>query len=203
MDSPMRAYLRGAVLVLLAIVCLSPLQASTLLPADFRTVVSDATVIVRGRVTDVRAVRSTLGEVETVATIAVEAVLKGEATSFVSMRVPGGTIGRYRTVMPGAPQVAVGEAGVYLLKRAPGGALWPVGLSAGIYRVTVVGGRAVVAPPVVPGITTTTTGVVTRGDARRRRLPLSEFESIVTLVVRGSQPSARGDAGTGPGRVIR
>lgn len=180
---------------------LAPAQASTMLPADFRVIVADATVIVRGRVTDVRAVRSALGEVETVATIAVEAVLKGEASSFVSMRVPGGTIGRYRTVMPGAPRVTPGDAGVYLLKRAPGGALWPVGLASGIYRVTTSNGRAMVTPPVVPGITAAANGPVVRGDARRKALPLSEFESIVSLVVRGA--SADGRTGNVPGAVIR
>lgn len=202
MESPIRASLRGAVLVLVAVLCLAPLQASTLLPADFRSVVTDATVIVRGRVTDVRAVRSLAGDVETVATIAVEAVLKGEASTFVSMRVPGGTIGRYRTVMPGAPSVAVGDAGVYLLKRVAGGSLWPVGLSSGIYRVTVSHGRALVAPPVAPGITAAATGVVARGDTRRSRLPLSEFESIVALIVRGAASPSRGTAGA-TGGVIR
>ncbi len=160
---------------------------TTILPADFRLVVAEATVIVRGRVTDVRAVRSVRGDVETVATIAVEAVFKGDAGSFVSMRVPGGTMGRYRTHMPGAPTVAVGDAAVYLLKRAPGGALWPVGLSSGIYRITVSRGRLMVAPPVVGSVTTAAQGPVVRGDVRRRTLPLSEFEAIVTLVLRGAQ----------------
>ncbi len=160
---------------------------TTLLPADFRLVVAEATVIVRGRVTDVRAVRSVRGDVESVATIAVEAVLKGDAGSFVSMRVPGGTIGRFRTHMPGAPTVAVGDAAVYLLKRAPGGALWPVGLSSGIYRISVSSGRPMVAPPVVAAVTTAAQGPVVRGDLRRRTLPLADFESIVTLVLRGVQ----------------
>jgi hypothetical protein len=165
--------------------------ASTLLPADFRVTVTDATVIVRGRVTDVRAVRSLSGEVETVATVAVEATLKGDARTFVSMRLPGGVIGRYRTVMPGAPRVEVGEAGVFFLKAAPGGSLWPVGLSSGIYRVSSGDGRPMVTPPVLPGVTTAATGVVRRGDTRRTRLPLSEFESLVALVLNGTRGGAR------------
>lgn len=184
--------LRGWCAVVAVGLCLAATTAaSTLLPADFRTTVLDATVIVRGRITDVRAVRSTAGDVETVATVAVEAVLKGEPATFVAMRIPGGTIGRYRTVMPGAPQVVTGEAGVFFLKRAPGGALWPVGLSSGIYRVATTGGRALVTPPVMPGVTTATTGPVVRGDTRRRTLPLSEFESLVSLVLRGTQGATR------------
>lgn len=165
--------------------------ASTLLPADFRATVTQATIIVRGRVTDVRPVRSVAGEVETVATVAVEATLKGEARAFVSMRLPGGTIGRYRTVMPGAPRVSIGEAGVFFLKAAPGGALWPVGLSSGIYRVASTDGRPMVTPPILPGVTTATTGTIRRGDARRKLLPLSEFESLVALVLNGSRAGAR------------
>lgn len=168
-----------------------PTSASTILPADFRATVTQATVIVRGRVTDVRAVRSVAGEVETVATVAVEATLKGDARAFVSMRMPGGTIGRYRTVMPGAPRVEVGETGVFFLKAAPGGTLWPVGLSSGIYRVTTTGGRALVTPPILPGVTTATTGIVRRGDTRRKLLPLSEFESLVALVLNGARAGSR------------
>lgn len=184
----MRALLTTVVVLAL----LAPVRASTLLPADFRVVVADASIIVRGRVTDVRAVRALTGEIETVATIAVDAVLKGSAPAFVSMRVPGGTLGRVRSVMPGAPQPVQGEIGVYLLKRMPGGALWPVGLSAGVYRVTQTAGRLMVVPPVVPGTTTASTGRVVRGDTRRRSLPLAEFESIVALVVRGASVDGAG-----------
>lgn len=165
--------------------------ASTLLPSDFRATVTQATVIVRGRVTDVRAVRSLAGEVETVATVAVEATLKGDARAFVSMRLPGGAVGRYRTVMPGAPRVDVGETGVFFLKAAAGGTLWPVGLSSGIYRIATTAGTAMVRPPVLPGVTTGTTGVVKRGDTRRKMLPLSEFESLVALVLSGSRAGVR------------
>ncbi len=180
-----------AALVMVGVCVAVTTTASTLLPADFRATVTQATVIVRGRVTDVRASRSASGEVETVATVAVEATLKGEARAFVSMRLPGGTIGRYRTVMPGAPRVEAGETGVFFLKAAPGGALWPVGLSSGIYRVAVTSGRAMVAPPVLPGVTTATTGIVQRGDVRRKMLPLSEFESLVSLVLNGVKAGAR------------
>lgn len=166
-------------------------SASTLLPADFRTTVAQATVIVRGRVTDVRSVRAAAGDVETIATIAVDATLKGETRTFVSMRLPGGRIGRFRTVMPGAPRIEAGEAGVFFLKAAPGGALWPVGLSSGIYRVATMSGRSMVAPPVLPGVTTAPTGIVRRGDTRRAMLPLPEFESLVALVLSGTRAGAR------------
>ncbi len=167
------------------------LSASTLLSAEFREVVADAAVVIRGRVTDVRAVRSDRGEVETVVTIAVDATLKGEAGPFVSMRLPGGTLGRYRTMVPGAPRVALGDQAVFFLKRARGNTLWPVGLSSGLYRIALdpLTRRIVVAPPVVAGVTTAATGRVIRGDTRRGPMPLTEFESLVALV----QAAARGD----------
>src|SRR5687767_9346176 len=103
--------MRRTCLVLTMIVGLSltaeTLFGSTFLSAQFREVVSEASTIVRGRVTDVRAVRSPDGDVESVVTIAVDSALKGSAEAFVAMRLPGGTIGRYRTVMIGAPVMRV------------------------------------------------------------------------------------------------
>ena len=163
--------------------------ASTFLSAEFREVVSEASTIVRGRVTDVRAMRSPAGDVESVVTIAVETTLKGSTETFVAMRVPGGTIGRYRTVMTGAPVMQVGQQAVFFLKRGPGNALWPVGLSQGIYRVTSAGGAVgMVHAPVLPGVTTNAVGAVVRGDSRRKALPVTEFESLVRLLLtRGAQ----------------
>lgn len=168
------------------------LSASTFLSAEFREVVAEASTIVRGRVTDVRAIRSLEGEVESIVTIAVEATFKGSAEAFVAMRVPGGTIGRYRTVMTGAPVMRVGEQAVFFLKRGPGNSLWPVGLSQGIYRISGAAGGAgtvgMVHAPVLPGVTTNTVGPVVRGDVRRKPLPVTEFESLVRLLLtRGAQ----------------
>jgi hypothetical protein len=183
--------MRRSCLVLLVAVGLGltagTLFASTFLSAEFREVVSEASTIVRGRVTDVRAMRSAAGEVESVVTIAVETALKGSAQSFVAMRVPGGTIGRYRTVMIGAPVLRVGEQAVFFLKRGPGNSLWPVGLAQGIYRVSSAGsaGRTagMVYAPVLAGVTTNAAGPVVRGDSRRKALPVAEFESLVRLLL--------------------
>ncbi len=165
------------------------LFASTFLSAEFRAVVSEASTIVRGRVTDVRAARSPAGDVESVVTIAVETALKGTADAFIAMRVPGGSIGRYRTVMVGAPVMRVGEQAVFFLKRGPANSLWPVGLAQGIYRVSNVGGTGgMVQAPVIPGVTTNVVGAVVRGDVRRKTVPVGEFESLVRLMLaRGAQ----------------
>jgi len=162
------------------------LSASTFLTAEFREIVTDATTVVRGRVTDVRTIRSTAGDVESAVTIAVDGVLKGSAGTFVSMRVPGGVIGRYRTVMVGAPVMRVGDQAVFFLKGGPGNTLWPVGLSQGIYRISASRtGLPVVTAPVLAGVTTNATGPVVRGDARRKSIAVGEFESLVRLVAAG------------------
>lgn len=163
--------------------------ASTFLPVEFKEVVSEAATIVRGQVTDVRTVRSTAGDVESAVTIAVGTVLKGSADAFVTMRVPGGTLGRYRTVMTGAPVMRVGDQAVFFLKRGPGNAYWPVGLAQGIYRVSAQdGAAAMVSAPVLSGVTTSSVGAVVRGDPRRKPLPVTEFESLVRLVLARGEP---------------
>jgi hypothetical protein len=160
------------------------LIASTFLSAEFKDVLSASSRIVRGRVNDVRAYRSASGDVESAVTIAVESTLKGSPESFVSMRLPGGTIGRYRTVMMGAPVMQVGERAVFFLKTAADNSLWPVGLAQGIYRVSGAAGAVpLVYAPVVAGVTTNATGIVVRGDARRKSLPVTEFESLVRLLL--------------------
>jgi len=164
----------------------STLFASTFLTAEFREVVAESATAVRGRVTDVRAVRSAAGDVESVVTIAVDTVLKGAAGTFVSMRVPGGVIGRYRTVMVGAPVMRVGDQAVFFLKRGTGNTWWPVGLAQGIYRVRASRtGTATVAAPVLSGVTTNAIGPIVKGDPRRKAMPLGEFESLVRLVAAG------------------
>ena len=181
--------MRRTYFVLIALSCLAltgRVSASTFLSAEFREVVAGASVIVRGRVADVRAIRSASGDIESAVTIAVETSLKGSSEAFVSMRLPGGTVGRYRTVMVGAPVMQVGERAVFFLKPGPGNTLWPVGLSQGIYRIALTGvGRplGLVHAPVVPGVTTNASGPVIRGDVRRKSLPVSEFESLVRLLL--------------------
>lgn len=175
-----------AVLLTLALALTSgSLHATLVIPAEFREIVTDAGLIVRGTVTDVRSFVVSGSVIDSVATVAVESLLKGPAETFVSVRVPGGEVGRTRYVMSGAPTFRVGQRAVLFLKRGPDAAWRPIGLTMGVYRVQAepVTGRAVVQPPLVPGRTTATTGEVVRGDSRRRLMPVAEFESLVRLVI--------------------
>jgi hypothetical protein len=130
------AMTRTLVAALIALtLAVTPIAAHVSVPIEFRKIVVDSSLIIRGRVTDVRAIRLAAGGVESVATFQVASVLKGAADQFVSVRVPGGLIGRYRFVMTGAPRFAVNEQAVLFLKRDGENNWRLVGLSQGVYRV--------------------------------------------------------------------
>jgi hypothetical protein len=154
--------------------------ATVVVPAEFREVVTDAELIVRGLVTDVRSFVVPGDGIDTVATIAVESVLKGQAMdSFVSVRVPGGEVGSTKFVMVGAPTFKNGDRAVFFLKRTREQIWRPIGLTMGVYRVQAEPGtgRAVVYPPALPTASrTATSATVVRGDPQRKLLPVSEFE---------------------------
>jgi hypothetical protein len=184
---------RPALAGLIVCVCSPVVSATVVVPVEFREIVNDARLIVRGHITDVRAfVAPGLG-IESVATVAVQAVLKGTAESFVSVRVPGGTVGRSRVVMIGAPTLRSNERAIFFLVRDAENAWRPLGLSSGVVRIErePATGRQLVRPPVLLG-RTASVGRVVRGDWRRTLLPVDEFESIVRVVL-----SAKGNSRAG------
>jgi hypothetical protein len=186
-----RHVLAGIVALLL---CTGPASATVSVPAEFREIVSDATCIVRGHVTDVRGIVVPDRGIESIVSIGVDAVLKGDATDFVSIMVPGGLVGRYRSEMVGAPRLGAGERAVFFLKRDRNNVWRLVGLSMGLYRVQSppLGGVDVVNPPLVVG-QTADAGIVLRGDARRRPIAVSEFESLVRVVMAAQRTAAQGN----------
>jgi len=168
-------------------------RASVVVPTAFREVVADATLIVRGHLTDVRGVVMPENGVETIGTIAVDRVLKGTAGTFVTMTVPGGVVGRYRTVVSGAPRLTLGQQAVFLLKRRADGLWQPVGLTMGIYTIqtNTRSGRSVVDPPLVVGVTAST-GPVVRGDSRRQLMTVQDFESLIQTVMVAATAGPKG-----------
>jgi hypothetical protein len=172
---------RGARCLLIAVgICVGPqVFATTVAPADFAEMVNESQIIVHGAVVDVRARASGgRGTIETLVTIAVATPLKGEATSAVVFRVPGGQVGRYRRVMVGAPTFAEGEEVVLFLRGHAPSMPMPFGLHQGVYRVTRSAGRAMVTPLVPEGA-----GRVVRGDPARRPLALDAFALDVRAIV--------------------
>lgn len=158
----------------------SPVFATTLVPLSFEQLVNESQSVVYGRVTDVRAQWTADRRfIESVVTIEVLRGMKGTARESIAFTVPGGQVGRYLNVIPGAPSFATGDTAVFFLTAQ--GARLPVttGLTQGIYRVRRDdgSGEMLVVPPVVDGV-----GKIVRGDPRRKPVQLAAFESAVRAV---------------------
>lgn len=154
-------------------------QATTLVPLSFEQLVQASQSVVYGRVVDVRSQWTADRRfIESVVTVDVLRGLKGGAVEEIAFTVPGGQVGRYLNVIPGAPSFTPGDLAIFFLTAQ--GPRLPVttGLTQGIYRVQrdAGTGEMVVRPPAV------TTGRVVRGDATRRPVTLSAFESLVRAV---------------------
>jgi len=160
----------------------SPVFATVLVPVDFNEIVSGSQLIVYGRVVDVRA--QMVGDrrtIESVVTVSVMQAIKGDPGITISVRVPGGEVGRYRRFMIGAPSFRSGEEVVLFLSGRPPSIPMPFGLSQGVYRVTnAADGRRLIAPPLVEGR-------VVRGDPARQPIDVTAFVQQVRAAM-GRQP---------------
>jgi hypothetical protein len=171
--------------LLTALLVLTPaLKATVVLPAEFTEIVAGSQIIVYGRVSDVRP-EWTDGRrrIESVVTVEPATFLRGTPTSTVTFRVPGGQIGRLKSVTVGAPAFQPGEE-VVLFLRAQGPAVPQVfGVYQGVFRVRVdarSGARMVAAPAIGHG---TEARRVVRGAVERRPLPLDQFAQSVRSVL--------------------
>ena len=175
--------MRHAIAVLttvLMILAAVPARAIVYVSTDFPTLVADARAIVVGRVVALES-RWNDGRhgIETLVTIEVEQYLKGDLGTSVTVRTPGGQIGPYLSVMPGAPRFAEGDE-VALFLAGNGPALPHVlGLGQGVFRIVLDGaGRRVVVPEMLSASSQVPTPVV-RGDLMRRPAPLDRFTAEV------------------------
>lgn len=178
----MQRFLCGVLCVLLSVA----LRATVILPIEFRELVTIAPVIAHGRVVDVRAGwvdgrRS----IETFVTVAVSEYLKGDLGESLTLRVPGGQLGRYRTVFVGAPEFQAGDEVVLFLKHAGPSYPYIIGLSQGAFRVVADArtGQRMVTTPVVMGKGGDEPERLVRGDATRRPLPVAAFRDAVRQVL--------------------
>ncbi len=167
---------RSACVVLVLLVLAASPEATTIAPLTFEQLVRASASVVYGRVTDVRSQWTDDRRfIESVISVEVLKGLKGSARETIQFTVPGGQVGRYRNVIPGAPSFAEGELAVFFLTSH--GARMPVttGLAQGVYRVQrdARSGEMLVMPPVLE------TGRIVRGDARRKPAALGVFEASV------------------------
>jgi hypothetical protein len=162
------------------------LHATVILPIEFRELVTTAPVIVHGQVVDVRA-EWTEGRrsVETFVTVAVTEYLKGNLGEQVIFRVPGGQLGRYRTIFVGAPEFREGDEVVLFLKQSAPSYPYIIGLSQGAFRVVADArsGRRMVTTPIVMGTGGEAPERIVRGDVTRKPLPIDAFREAVRQVL--------------------
>jgi hypothetical protein len=172
--------MRTVTVLLLIVGAAARAGATVLLPADLGDLSRGAYAIARGSVESVET-RWTSPEhrsIETIVTLHADMWLKGDLGTTVRFRVPGGRLGRYRSLVVGAPSFDAGQRVVVFLGAAPPAIPYVLGMSQGVFRVAASAAGLVVTPPAVmpvPGVPRT----VTRGDPSRRPIALADFERRV------------------------
>ena len=169
------------------IVCLlgaPALSATVLVPAEFREIVAGSQIIAHARVVEIRPEWvDGRRQIETIVTADVLSYYKGGSARTLSFKVPGGQIGRYRSVMIGAPQFKRGDEAVLFLDGADGAVPHVFGLNQGLFRVRQdrrTGRRVVVRPALMAATGDSDTPErVVRGAASRRPVELAAFGALV------------------------
>jgi hypothetical protein len=169
-----------------ATVVSTSISATVLLPADLGQLSREARSIIRGLVTDVETRwADDHRRIETLVTIAPDAYLKGPLGETVVFSVPGGRLGRYRSVVVGAPEFSTGQRVIVFLGRRDPGIPYVLGWAQGVFRVgDSPNGLMVTPPPILP---TGGSSSIVRGDPLRVPVPLAEFERQVRALAGGAQ----------------
>ena len=156
--------------------------ATMLVPTDLGALSRDAHAIARGRIAAVDA-RWTDGRrtIETIVTLDTDEYLKGRLGETVQFRVPGGSLGRYRNIVVGAPRFVVGQRVIVFLGARGPTVPYLLGLSQGVFRLAQTPGGAWTVTP--PAVLPTVQGPIIRGSATRRPVPLDEFERDVRALL--------------------
>ncbi len=195
----------------LLLVLAPPVRATVLLPGDLGDLALGASVIVRGTVIDVRSgwVDGSRRRVQTIVTLQVAETYKGSPGGRVSFQVPGGVIGRYRSVTIGAPTFSPGEEVIVCLGGKVPALPYVLGLSQGVFRVRhdVASGQRIVATPVLLADPQSAIAVQ-RGDPARRPMSLDQFGVTLRSALAQSRPvrdpaprEIRGGPRLSPGRT--
>lgn len=175
-------------LLLLGVLSVSA-RATVLIPADLGELSRGAVAIARGRVAalDPRWTEDR-GTIETIVTLEVESYLKGSLGSTLRFRVPGGDLGRFRSIVVGAPEFAVDQQVVVFLGANGPSVPHVLGLNQGVFhlsRAADASGWLVTSPVMLPA----PVGAVriVRGDPSRRAVALADFEQTVRALVGGAK----------------
>lgn len=175
-----RAMSRSFGIVVMCLALTARAGAVTVAPLSFDELVNESTTVVYGRVSEVRGQWSDdRRRIDSLVTIEVVGRYKGSPGETLTFTVPGGQVGRYLNLVPGAPSFTPGDRAVlFLTSRGP---RLPIttGFTQGIYRVTTdARGTALVLPPAID----TADRRIVRGDVMRKPVPLASFEAAVRAV---------------------
>jgi hypothetical protein len=187
----------GRVLPFVACVLVTSVASATVLvPAEFREIVSGSEIIAYARVTDVRAEWADGRRwIDSVVTADVVSYLKGgsDVTEPITFKVPGGRLGRYRSVFVGAPVFQRGDEAVFFLKPHGDGLPDLFGVNQGVFRVRVdeMTGQRMVVPPLMAKAPSDIPEKVTRGALDRKPLPFAEFGARVREAMAATPKAAR------------
>src|SRR5262249_44169664 len=176
-DMKTRSFALSALSLAIVLAIASSSHATVIVPATLTDLVRESRSVARGRIAAVEAKwNDDERTIETEVTLDVETYLKGPLGPTVQFRVPGGTVGRLRRIVVGAPEFELGERVVIFLGAQGPTVPYVIGLSQGVFRIVATGasGAVVVPPPLVP--TSVTAAAVVRGDPSRRPMPLADFE---------------------------
>ncbi len=158
--------------------------ATVVVPLDLKQLAGNSTAILRGRVVSLTPQWATEGRgIETVVTVEVTTYLKGDFGAQMTFKVPGGKIGRLRSVTVGAPVFREGEEVILFLRGSGADMPRVVGFNQGVYRVSVdnTSGARVVTSPLLAE--TAAPGRIVRGDPARKPMAVDQFEARVRAAV--------------------
>jgi hypothetical protein len=187
----------GRVLPFIAAVLVTTAAGATVLvPADFNEIVGGSEIIAYARVIDVRPQWADGRRwIDTVVTAEVVSYLKGGSEQEIAFKVPGGKLGRYRSVLVGAPVFAPGDEAVLFLKTHGESMPDVFGVNQGVFRVKVdqrTGQRMVVPPPIVAADPQSTEPQpLKRGAVDRRPLPFDAFGARVRDAIATARKGAK------------
>lgn len=186
----------GRVIPFIACVLVTSMASATVLvPAEFTEVVSGSAIIAHARIVDVRAEWADGRRwIDSVVTADVVTYLKGESEQqTISFKVPGGRLGRYRSVVVGAPTFVRGEEAVLFLKTHGDELPDVFGLNQGVFRVRVdqATGQRIVVPPVLKSEVSSEPQRVVRGAVDRKPLTFESFGARVREVMASVRAAAQ------------
>jgi hypothetical protein len=172
-------------------------SATVIVPAEFNDIVGGSAIIAHARIVDVKAQWADGRRwIDSVVTADVLTYLKGESEQpTISFKVPGGRLGRYRSVVVGAPDFVRGEEAVLFLKTHGDELPDVFGLNQGVFRIRIdsVTGQRVVVPPVMRAVQPgADPQPVVRGAVDRKPLTFESFGARVREVLASTPTSLKG-----------